>query len=63
MTYSFGKDLKRIQNDAALGNAPLWFGEWGLSTQFNATDAFLNQWADAQKWAYSQSAGWMVRAL
>ncbi|KAI6041889.1 glycoside hydrolase family 5 protein [Pisolithus marmoratus] len=52
-------NLQRIQNDAALGNSPLWFGEWGLSTQFNASDSFLKQWGDAQKWAYSQSAGWI----
>ncbi|KAJ7602068.1 hypothetical protein FB45DRAFT_1047689 [Roridomyces roridus] len=26
---------------------------------FNATDEFLNMWADAQKLAYSQGAGWM----
>ncbi|KAJ7089803.1 glycoside hydrolase family 5 protein [Mycena belliarum] len=52
-------NLQRVQNDAALGNSPLWFGEWGLPTQFNATDAFLFQWADAQKLAYSQGAGWI----
>jgi aryl-phospho-beta-D-glucosidase BglC (GH1 family) len=52
-------NLQRIQNDAALGNSPLWFGEWGLPTQFNATDDFLYKWADAQKWAYSQGAGWI----
>ncbi|KAH0836816.1 glycoside hydrolase family 5 protein [Lanmaoa asiatica] len=52
-------DLQRIQNDAALHNSPLWFGEWGLPTQFNATDAFLYKWADAQKWAYSKGAGWI----
>jgi hypothetical protein len=34
--------------------------EWGLPTQFNASDAFLNKWADAQKLAYSQGAGWIV---
>ena len=53
-------DLQRIQADAALGDSPLWFGEWGLPTQFNATNAFLYQWADAQKWAYSKGAGWIV---
>ena len=53
-------DLNRVQADAALGDSPLWFGEWGLPTQFNATDAFLNDWADAQKIAYSQGAGWIV---
>ncbi|KAJ7035550.1 glycoside hydrolase family 5 protein [Mycena alexandri] len=52
-------NLQRIQADAALGNSPLWFGEWGLPTQFNATDAFLFKWADAQKLAYSQGAGWL----
>lgn len=53
-------DLQRIQNDAALGDSPLWFGEWGLPTQFNATDEFLYKWADAQKWSYSKGAGWIV---
>ncbi|KAI9464641.1 glycoside hydrolase family 5 protein [Boletus coccyginus] len=52
-------NLQRIQTDAALGNSPLWFGEWGLPTQFNATNEFLYKWADAQKWAYSKSAGWI----
>ncbi|KAJ7777399.1 glycoside hydrolase family 5 protein [Mycena metata] len=52
-------NLQRIQADAALGNSPLWFGEWGLPTQFTATDAFLFKWADAQKLAYSQGAGWL----
>ncbi|KAF9224170.1 glycoside hydrolase family 5 protein [Gyrodon lividus] len=52
-------NLQRIQADAALGNSPLLFGEWGLPTQFNATDDFLYQWADAQKLAYSQGAGWL----
>jgi hypothetical protein len=52
-------NLTRIQADAAVGNSPLWFGEWGLPTQFNATDEFLYQWADAQKLAYSKGAGWI----
>ncbi|KAJ6605838.1 glycoside hydrolase family 5 protein [Mycena sp. CBHHK59/15] len=52
-------NLNRIQNDAALGNSPLLFGEWGLPTQFNATDDFLHKWADAQKLAYSKDAGWI----
>ncbi|KAH7890979.1 glycoside hydrolase family 5 protein [Phlebopus sp. FC_14] len=52
-------NLQRVQNDAAVGNSPLWFGEWALSTQFDATDDFLYQWADAQKLAYSQGAGWI----
>ncbi|EKM50047.1 glycoside hydrolase family 5 protein [Phanerochaete carnosa HHB-10118-sp] len=52
-------NLQRVQNDAAVGDSPLWFGEWGLPTQFNATDDFLFKWADAQKLAYSQGAGWI----
>ncbi|KDQ61913.1 glycoside hydrolase family 5 protein [Jaapia argillacea MUCL 33604] len=52
-------NLQRVQADAALGNSPLWFGEWGLPTQFTATDEFLYMWADAQKLAYSQGAGWI----
>jgi hypothetical protein len=34
--------------------------EWALSTQFQADDAFLQKWADAQKLAYSKGAGWIV---
>lgn len=34
--------------------------EWGLPTQFQATDSFLRQWADAQKLAYSKGKGWIV---
>ncbi|KAG6330263.1 hypothetical protein ID866_8826 [Astraeus odoratus] len=52
-------NLNRVQNDTALGNSPLWFGEWSLATQFDASDAFLCQWGDAQKRAYSQGAGWI----
>lgn len=52
-------NLNRVQADAAIGNSPLWFGEWGLPTQFNATDDFLRDWADAQKLAYSQGGGWL----
>lgn len=50
---------KDVQSDAELNNKPLWYGEWGLSTQFNATDEFLHNWADAQKLTYSQGAGWL----
>jgi len=52
-------NIQRIQSDAALGDSPLWFGEWSLSTQFNASDAFLMKWADAQKFQYSKGAGWI----
>ncbi|KAG1884236.1 hypothetical protein F4604DRAFT_1952372 [Suillus subluteus] len=52
-------NFKRLQADAAVGNSPLWFGEWALATQFDATDEFLSKWADPQKLAYSKSAGWI----
>ncbi|KAG5653998.1 hypothetical protein H0H81_008580 [Sphagnurus paluster] len=52
-------NLKRIETDAALRNSPLYFGEWALPTQFQASDAFLRKWADAQKRAYSRGAGWI----
>ncbi|KAG2364647.1 hypothetical protein BDR07DRAFT_1279240 [Suillus spraguei] len=52
-------NLPTIRADAALNNSPLWFGEWSLDTEFNATDEFLYKWADAQKLAYSQGAGWI----
>ncbi|KAG6880856.1 hypothetical protein C0993_003976, partial [Termitomyces sp. T159_Od127] len=32
---------------------------WALPTQFSASDEFLYKWADAQKRAYSQGAGWI----
>ena len=34
--------------------------EWGLSTQFSASDEFLKKWADAQKFSYGKGAGWIV---
>ncbi|KAL5513348.1 hypothetical protein ACEPAH_3747 [Sanghuangporus vaninii] len=52
-------NLDRVENDAALGNTPLFFGEWSLATQWTPTDEFLMKWADAQKRAYSEGAGWM----
>ncbi|KAH8104124.1 glycoside hydrolase family 5 protein [Cristinia sonorae] len=52
-------NLNRVQADAALGNSPLWFGEWALPTQFAASDEFLFKWADAQKLAYSEGRGWI----
>ncbi|KIJ30723.1 glycoside hydrolase family 5 protein [Sphaerobolus stellatus SS14] len=52
-------NLPRVQNDTSLGNIPMVFGEWSIATNFNATDQFLTQWADAQKLMYSQSSGWI----
>ncbi|KAK0489330.1 glycoside hydrolase family 5 protein [Armillaria novae-zelandiae] len=52
-------NLQRVQADADLGNSPLVFGEWALTTQFTASDAFLIKWADAQKLAYTKGAGWI----
>ncbi|TFY74678.1 hypothetical protein EWM64_g9334 [Hericium alpestre] len=56
-TYKHIADL--TQDDVALGNSPLWFGEWAITTNFDATDAFLKDWGDAQKLAYSKGAGWI----
>ncbi|KAI0271116.1 glycoside hydrolase superfamily [Russula aff. rugulosa BPL654] len=62
---SYLKDLcnrNDIQRDTEAGNTPVWYGEFSLATQFNATVAtgeFLRKWADAQKLVYSQSAGWL----
>ena len=53
-------DLDRVATDAALGNTPLFFGEWSVSVGFNATVDFRKQWADAQKLTYGKSAGWIV---
>ena len=53
-------NLQRLQDDTALNNTPLWFGEWAISTGFNATDEFLYKWADAQKFAYGKDKGWIV---
>ncbi|PBK99889.1 glycoside hydrolase family 5 protein [Armillaria gallica] len=52
-------NLQRVEADAALGNSPLVFGEWALTTQFTASDEFLINWADAQKLAYTKGAGWI----
>ncbi|KAK0214947.1 glycoside hydrolase family 5 protein [Armillaria fumosa] len=52
-------NLQRVQADADLGNSPLVFGEWALTTQFTASDEFLIKWADAQKLAYTKGAGWI----
>ena len=53
-------NLNRLEIDETLSNVPMWFGEWSLATQFDATDEFLVKWADAQKLAYTQGAGWIV---
>ncbi|KAI0322826.1 glycoside hydrolase family 5 protein [Amylostereum chailletii] len=52
-------NTQRIEIDAAHGNTPMWTGEWAITAQFTPTDAFLNQWADAQKLAWSKAAGWI----
>ncbi|KAF9779204.1 glycoside hydrolase family 5 protein [Thelephora terrestris] len=52
-------NLERIQRAANVQNSPLWFGEWAISVNFNATTDFMKQWADAQKLQYSKSAGWI----
>lgn len=53
-------NLDRVENAVALGNSPLWFGEWALPTQFDASEEFVHKWADAQKLAYGKGKGWIV---
>ncbi|KZV79972.1 glycoside hydrolase family 5 protein [Exidia glandulosa HHB12029] len=52
-------NLDRVAKDTAVRNTPVYFGEFSLATGWNATDSFLNIWADAQKLMYSQSSGWI----
>jgi len=52
-------NLPRLHNDTTLHNLPMYFGEWALSTNFDANDTFLTQWADAQKFTYSKTSGWI----
>ncbi|KAF5362976.1 hypothetical protein D9758_007129 [Tetrapyrgos nigripes] len=55
-------NLDRVENAVKNRNVPLWFGEWSLATNFNetnTTDAFLRDWADAQKLQYGKDAGWI----
>jgi len=56
-------DLNRIEQNAVQGNSPIVFGEWALSTNFQASDAFLRDWADAQKIQYGEARGWIVCEL
>jgi hypothetical protein len=53
-------DRNDTQRAALLRNSPVWYGEWAISTNFNATDEFMGKWADAQKLKYSESSGWLV---
>ncbi|EJD55088.1 glycoside hydrolase family 5 protein [Auricularia subglabra TFB-10046 SS5] len=52
-------NLDRLAKATSVRNTPLWFGEWSLATGFNASDAFLKKWADAQKTMYAASSGWI----
>ncbi|KAF8308760.1 glycoside hydrolase [Clavulina sp. PMI_390] len=52
-------NLTRVGDAAAIGDAPMAFGEWALSTAFSTTDQFNRDYGDAQKLAYSQGAGWI----
>ncbi|KAF5350209.1 hypothetical protein D9758_007849 [Tetrapyrgos nigripes] len=52
-------NLRRREKAAKFGNNPMWFGEWSLGTEFIAMDEFMRDWADAQKFTYSKSLGWI----
>lgn len=53
-------DNTRVADAAAVGNAPLYMGEWSLTVNWenNATDSFLRKWGDAQKKEAATGAGW-----
>ncbi|KAJ1302965.1 hypothetical protein OPQ81_003257 [Rhizoctonia solani] len=54
----------RVRNAYSEGNNPLVFGEWSLATNFDDTDEFLYDWADAQRHIYAgQADGWIFWAL
>ncbi|KAK4695057.1 glucan endo-1,6-beta-glucosidase, partial [Phenoliferia sp. Uapishka_3] len=54
----------RIAKAAAVGDSPLFFGEWSLGTEWSSsTDDFLRQFGDAQKLAFSKGAGWMFWSM
>ncbi|KAF8343125.1 glycoside hydrolase [Cantharellus anzutake] len=48
-----------IAQEASIGNAPFYTGEWAISASWDATDEFLKKWGDAQKLAYGVGSGWM----
>jgi hypothetical protein len=50
--------LDRLQTAERNRNTPLYFGEWAVTTGFNATEEFMFKWADAQKLAYGKGLGW-----
>lgn len=35
-TVGHDTDLPRVKNDTDLGNVPMVFGEWGITTNFEA---------------------------
>ncbi|KAF7975271.1 hypothetical protein HWV62_10156 [Athelia sp. TMB] len=54
-------NISTVATATAAGDTPLYTGEWSLATAFNTTNAFLQQWGDAQKlaWAGPGSVGWV----
>ncbi|KZO99801.1 glycoside hydrolase family 5 protein [Calocera viscosa TUFC12733] len=55
--------IQRTQQSAAIGDAPMFYGEWSLCTNFDSNNTFLQQWSDSQKLIYGQSAGWIFWSL
>ncbi|KAF8749265.1 Cellulase (glycosyl hydrolase family 5) [Rhizoctonia solani] len=50
----------RVKNAYADNNNPLVFGEWSLATNFDASEDFIRDWADAQRYIYAgQADGWI----
>ncbi|KAH7339142.1 glycoside hydrolase superfamily [Rhizoctonia solani] len=50
----------RVQKAYEQNNNPLVFGEWSLATNFDNSEEFLYDWADAQRHIYAgQADGWI----
>ncbi|CAE6448087.1 unnamed protein product, partial [Rhizoctonia solani] len=53
-------NTNRVKDAMNANNSPLVFGEWSLATEFKASEEFLRDWADAQKYIYAgQANGWI----
>jgi hypothetical protein len=51
-----------LKTDSKNGQNNVVTGEWSIATDGDVTHdkKFLKKFADAQKWAYSQGAGWII---
>ncbi|KAB5589175.1 Glucan endo-1,6-beta-glucosidase B [Ceratobasidium theobromae] len=53
-------NIDRVKTATTDNNRPLVFGEWSLATNFDASEQFMHDWADAQRYIYAgQAEGWI----